>query len=130
MSQHPLDPVGVVIALVAVVLSPDLAAVIGPYTVIIIASTIGAAWSLGGKPPMDKWSALGYFVMLAGTACMITVAATLGLAKLLGLTDAVHWLIAPVALLIGGVGDNWPAIGRWIIARLGRLIERRTGDTP
>jgi len=43
-----------------------------------------------------------------------------------------YWLLAPIALIVGCVGDDWPKVGRWVFTRVGRLFERRLngGDKP
>jgi hypothetical protein len=30
-------------------------------------------------------------------------------------------------MVVGGIGQDYPSIGSWIVSRLGRLIERRAG---
>ncbi|WP_377780604.1 hypothetical protein [Comamonas odontotermitis] len=34
-------------------------------------------------------------------------------------------MLAPIALVVGGVGDDWPKLGRWFFGWIGRLLERR-----
>ena len=121
-----LDPVSVAIALASVIFGPALAAVIGPYAVIIVSATVGAAWALGRREPGARLGAAWYFLRLNATAVLVTVS----LAKLAGQwvgQQNTTWLLAPIALLVGGVGDDWPRIGRWLLERAGRLIERRAG---
>lgn len=126
MNQPPLDPVSVAIAISSVVFGPTLAAVIGPYAVIIIASTVGAAWALGRRDPGARLGAALYFLRLNATAVLVTVGlANLG-ARWLGYDDT-RWMLAPIALVVGGVGDDWPRVGRWILHRVARVLERRAG---
>jgi len=125
MNEH-LDPVNVLIALGSVLFGSQLAGIIGPYAVIIIAATVGASWSLGSRAPTTRGSAVRYFVLLNATAMVVTVQAANGLALWMGLQNT-SWLLAPIALLIGGVGDSWPRIARWAVGLAGRVIERRTG---
>ena len=123
---NQLDPVNVAIALCSVLFGPALAAVLGPYAVIIIASTVGAAWSLGRRDPGARLGAAWYFLRLNTTAVLITV----GLANLAGQWlghDDPTWMLAPIALVVGGVGDDWPRMGKWMIERAGRILERRAG---
>lgn len=124
MNEH-LDPVNAAIALGSVLFGPQLAAIIGPYAVILIAATVGAAWSLGGRIPGTRVGAVRYFLLLNTTALVVTVQIANGLALWLDLQHTT-WMLAPIALLIGGVGDSWPRIMRWAIARAGRVIERST----
>ena len=121
-----LDPVSVAIALASVIFGPALATVIGPYAVIIVSATVGAAWALGRREPGARLGAAWYFLRLNATAVLVTVS----LANLAGQwvgQQNTTWLLAPIALLVGGVGDDWPRIGRWLLERAGRLIERRAG---
>lgn len=126
MSAPQLDPVSVAIAISGVVFGPALAAVIGPYAVILIASTVGAGWSLGRRDPSEKLGAAWYFLRLNATAMLITVSLATVAGRWLGVVDHT-WLLAPIALLVGGVGDDWPRLARWFLARAARLVERRTG---
>ncbi len=124
--MNQLDPVNVAIALASVIFGPALAGVIGPYAVILIASTVGAAWSLGRRDPSARLGAAWYFLRLNATAVVLTA----GLANLAGrwvAGDDTTWMLAPIALLVGGVGDDWPRFCRWIGLRVIRLFERRAG---
>ena len=38
-----------------------------------------------------------------------------------------RWMLAPVSGAIAAIGHDWPAVGEWVLRRLGRLIERKTG---
>ena len=121
-----LDPVSVAIALASVIFGPALAAVIGPYAVIIVSATVGAAWALGRREPGARLGAAWYFLRLNATAVLVTVSLANLAGQWAGLQNTT-WLLAPIALLVGGVGDDWPRIGRWLLERAGRLIERRAG---
>ena len=57
---------------------------------------------------------------------LVTVQIANGIALWLGL-DGTTWLLTPVALMIGAIGGRWPVVMKWIIERIGRLIERRVG---
>ncbi|MCT9812407.1 hypothetical protein N0K08_17325 [Acidovorax sp. Be4] len=126
MGTNQLDPVSVAIALAGVLFGPALAGVIGPYAVIIISCTVGAGWALGRRDPAARLSAAWYFLRLNATAVIVTV----GLARLAGSWmggDDHAWLLAPIALIVGGVGDDWPGVGRWLFLRWLRFFERRAG---
>lgn len=123
--MNNLDPVSVTVALFATLLSPALAAIIGPYAVILIASTVGAAWALGRRDPSAKLGAIAYFLRLNATAAVVTVGIASIAGKWLGHEDPT-WMLAPIALVVGGVGDDWPKLVSW----LGRLvIERKLGKS-
>lgn len=129
MPPNHLDPVNVAIALAGILFGPTLAAVVGPYAVIIIAATVGAAWSLGRREPAPRLGAAWYFVRLQATAILVTASLASAAARWLDLEDHT-WLLAPIALLVGGVGDDWPRLVRWLLARVQRLIDRRARGTP
>lgn len=118
--MNNLDPVSVTVALFATLLSPALAAIIGPYAVIFVASTVGAAWALGRRDPSAKLGAFGYFLRLNFTALLVTVGVATLAGRWLGHEDPV-WMLAPIALVVGGVGDDWPKLLTWI----GRLVINR-----
>lgn len=127
MSNSNLDPVSVAIALASILFGSSLAGIIGPYAVIILSATVGAAWSLGRRDPAVKLAAVWYFLRLNATAVLITASLANLVGRWFGLDDHT-WLLAPVALVVGGVGDDWPMLGRWLLVRLGRLVEKRTGS--
>ena len=121
-----LDPTTAVTVLTATVFGPQLSTVIGPYAVIILAATTGAGWGLGRCPPMSRWQGFWYFLKLNCTALLVTVPIASGVQFTLGWQDA-NWLLVPVGLLVGGVGNSWPKVGEWFVGWLGRLLEKRTG---
>ena len=121
-----LDPVSVASALASVIFGPALATVIGPYAVIIVSATVGAAWALGRREPGARLGAAWYFLRLNATAVLVTASMATLAGRWMGIAET-NWMLAPIALLVGGVGDDWPRIGRWLLERAGRLIERLAG---
>ena len=115
--QH-LDPTHVAVTVASAVLAPALAEVVGPYAIIFVASTIGASWALGRQAAMTRLKALLFFLRINATAAIVTVFIADFLAKQLGYSGSSReglWLITPIALMIGGVGDDWPAIIHWVV---------------
>lgn len=121
-----LDLATAVTAVFAVLFGPQLAAYVGPYAVIMIGATVGAAWSLGRRPVTSRSKAINYFLLMAFTALILTVPLSEWLGAKLGSEDS-RYLFAPVAMFIGGVGSDWPTLVRWLGRRALRLIERRAG---
>lgn len=119
-----LDPVIAVTALVALLTGNELAQVVGPYAVILLGATTGAGWSLGRQEVMSRAASLLYFAKMNFTALLVTVPLAAMATEVFKLQDQ-DWLLVPISLLVGGIGNDWPRVGRWIINRLGRLIERR-----
>lgn len=122
-----LDPVAVAVAIFGSLIGPELAQVIGPYAVIFLASSTGAAWALGRSEPKTNWrQVIWYFSRINITSLLITVPLAMMAVRWFGLEEA-NWLLVPLGLLVGGIGDDWPRVGRWVFDRLARLIERRAG---
>lgn len=127
-SSSHLDPVSVAIAVASIIFGPALASVIGPYAVILMGSTVGAAWSLGRREKdAQQLRAVWYFLRLNATAVLVTVSLARLTGQWLGIDDP-SWLLVPTAIVIGGIGDDWPRIGAWLLQRAGRMFERRTGS--
>lgn len=117
--QH-LDPTHVAVTVASTVLAPALAEVVGPYAIIFVASSIGASWALGRQATMSRLKALLFFLRINSTAAIVTVFIADFLAKQLGYISGSGgglWLIAPIALVIGGVGDDWPTLIQWVVKR-------------
>lgn len=124
--MNKLDPTAALTVLTAAVFGAELSQIIGPYAVIILAATTGAGWGLGRCPPMTRAQGAWYFLKLNLTALLVTVPIATGAQALLSLEEA-NWLLVPVGILIGAVGNSWPQVGQWLVLWLGRLLEKRTG---
>jgi hypothetical protein len=122
----PIDPVSVATTIAAAIIGTDLAALIGPYAVIIVASAIGASWSLAGRPPMSSRQALRFVIHVVALACAVSVGIEAAISRWLTPVPG-HWLLAPIAIAVGAIGDRWPAIGAWLLDRAGKAIDRRIG---
>ena len=107
--QHNLNPIDAVIGALALIISPAAAAAIGPYTAIMLASTAGAAWSIGRRAPEKRAPALWYFFKLNTTAFVAAGGIAFGIERWVG-ADTRVWTVAPIALIIGAVGDDWDKV--------------------
>jgi len=126
MTGQQLDPVSLCIALAGALFGPALAGIIGPYAVIILAATTGASWALGQQQAGTRGAMAWYFLRINATAVLVTVSCANLAGRWLGMEESA-WLLAPIGLLIGGVGNDWPRLMQWLLIRLARLFERRTG---
>jgi len=110
MNQPPVvDIVGLFVFIAAAMFSHEVAAIVGPYMVIIIASTSGASFALARRDKTTRTAAVWYFTRVVGLAVLLTVGfAAVANAYRPDLTPRV--LVAPIALLIGFVGDDWPKL--------------------
>ncbi len=125
------DAVGFGIFLAGLVYAPGVAAVVGPYIVIVLASVVGASFAVKRREKTTRAGALFYFLRVAGLAVLITVSlASIGSSYYDNLTQRV--LITPVALMVGAVGDDWPALLRAIVRFIFSTIDlaRGKGKAP
>ncbi|WP_418145457.1 hypothetical protein ABL850_14705 [Variovorax paradoxus] len=130
MNSQPsvLDAVGFGIFVASWVYAPSVAAVVGPYIVIVLASIIGASFALKRREKTARLVAIWYFLRVAGLAVLITVSlAGIVSSYYSSLTERV--LITPVALLIGAIGDDWPKLLRAVVRFLFRAIDLARGKT-
>ncbi|MFV0677888.1 hypothetical protein [Variovorax sp. tm] len=110
MNQQPLtDIVALAILIAATLFSHAVAEAVGPYLVIVVASAIGASFALARREKSTRGRALWFFTRVVGLAVLLTV----GLAAAVSayrpdLSPRV--LLAPIALLIGFIGDGWPRL--------------------
>ena len=126
IGEISIDPVAVAVALVTTLLGPQLAAYVGPYVVIGAAGLTGAAFALGRREPTAKLGAGLFLVVMVGFSMFLTVALT-EVAAAMWPAFGARWMLAPVALAIGYLGDDWGRLLKMIGERLGRLLEKRTG---
>lgn len=126
MTQQ-LDPVSVATTVAGALMSPVLAEMVGPYAVIILAATTGAGWSLSRRESTSLGSGFAYFLKLIATAVLLTVGLATLVTKAWPSFDGLNWMLAPIGLLVGGIGDDWPKVGRWFLERIGRRVDGQTG---
>ena len=125
MNTQPLsitDIVGLCVFIATLLFSVEVAQVVGPYLVIIAASAIGASFSLKRREKSTRTSAIFFFVRVCGLAALLTVGVSTMVAGYHpSLSERV--LIAPVAFIVGFVGDDWPAIAWWAIAKISAFVD-------
>lgn len=126
-SNASLDPVAASTAILTLIFGPQLATYIGPYFVIIVGAMVGSAWSLGRRRVTTRFNAFQYFLLMVATALICTVPLSEIAVKYV-FTDYDHKsFFAPIAMLIGGVGGDWPRLIKWMANRLWSLFERKHG---
>ena len=122
-TNNHTDVMQLFVILAASVFGPSMAAIIGPYILICFAAATGAGWSLGRREPKGKASALFYFVRIVLTAILLTVAIANVAAGFLPKVEA-DVLVAPVALIIGLIGDDWYRIGAWVVEAVQQYLRK------
>lgn len=110
------DAIGFGVFLASFVYAPSVAAVIGPYLMIVLASVVGASFATKRREKTTRLGALFYFLRVAALAVLGTVSiASIASSYNDNITERV--LITPVALAIGAIGDDWPALIRYFIGK-------------
>lgn len=130
-SQTTTDIVGLFVLIAAFVFNAEVASVVGPYMVIAVAATVGASFSVARRDKSTRLSAVWFFVKVVSLAILFTGGlAALAINYYPTLSDRV--LLAPIALLVGFIGDGWPAlltkIVRFFIGMLD--LARGKGGSP
>lgn len=124
-----LDIVYVTVTILAMLFSPQTAAIIGPYAVIVLSSIGGAAWSVGRRPPEMRSVAsdVFFFFRLSVTAIVVSGGIAVFAERWTG-AGTRQWMLPVIALLIGAIGDDWPAVGRWFAGVVRKWASRKTDD--
>lgn len=122
------DAVGLGVLIAQLIYAPPVASIVGPYITIVLAAVIGASFAVSRHQRTTRLAAAWYFFRVGGLAMMLTggIAGWAG-NYYEGWTERA--LIAPVALLIGSIGDDFPALARWALAKFVRGVDfLRTSD--
>lgn len=127
MTQQPVaDVVGLFTLIAAVAFSNEVAAVVGPYMVIVIASAIGASFALARRQKSTRGAALFFFLRVVGLAVVLTVgAATMASSYRPDLQERL--LLAPIALVVGFIGDGWPVVLRKALSLFWAAVDTARG---
>lgn len=123
-ASPPPDLLVLASALLVVIFSPELAAVLAPYAVILFGALLGTGWGL--KRRTEPTGAALFVTLMLGTALIFTMPAAVLLQKYTG-QDSYQWLLAPIAAIIGAVGDDWAVVGAWAAKMARRVIGKRVG---
>lgn len=127
----PIDIVTVAIAIATAMFGQEMAYIVGPYTVIVLGAALGGAWSASRREQGAGGGTLKHMVLVIGWALLITVPLAYLGEKHFGLEA--KWLFGPVAVVIAGIGHDWPRVMGWGLGQARALIERwvsRKGEQP
>lgn len=111
------DVVGLAVFISTLIFSAEVAAVVGPYILIVLAAVVGGSFSLARRQKTTRASAVLFFLRVVGLAVLLT-------GGIAALTSAQHpslnerVLLAPVALVVGFIGDDWGSL----LGKLTRFI--------
>ena len=128
MQTEPQDFITVIVAILALVTSKELAALVGPYAGIAACACAGAAVSLSGNDkPMTVAEACGFVLLRVLLATILTV----GLAELLqNIIPAIRprYSLIPLAFAIGWIND-YSGVRAWLGETIRAIVSRRV-DRP
>lgn len=125
-NQTTTDIVGLFVFIAAFLFSTEVASVVGPYMVIAVAATVGASFSVARREKSTRLGAIWFFLKLMILAVLVTVGlAAIATAYYPSLNERA--LLAPIALLVGFVGEGWPALLGKVMKFLGGLLDLARG---
>lgn len=122
-----IDPVSAIVAVLTAFLSPAVAHMMGTYSIIFIAAAFGAGWALMRRESGTLLGAISFVILITGTATLVTAGVTELLNSYLQL-GSINFLLAPVALIIGGIGHDWPRVLPWLATYTADFITRNRKD--
>lgn len=126
-----VDVVTLFAVIAALVFSNEVAIVVAPYILIIVASLVGASFALGRRETTSKLNAAFFFIRVAGMAVFLTAwLASYISTKQPDLHERL--LLAPIAIFIGWIGDDWPKIFTKVLKFALRMLDlaRGKGEAP
>lgn len=121
-STQQIDPISAMVAVAAIAFAPEVAHFVGPYLVILFASTIGASFALAARPRMSHTNAALFFFRVNGLAILLTYSISAAANVSYPLVDLRSWF-AIVAFIIGFVGDRWPTVLMWAAGKASKLVD-------
>lgn len=124
------DILTVVVTIAALLFSAEVAHMVGPYLLIIMASAVGASWTVKRQDKTTRIGALWYFMRVCGAAVLLTGFLSAAISGVhADLTE--RSLLVPVAFGLGAVGSDWKlvgaAIGRKLLDVIDLLFKRGGG---
>lgn len=124
--NNPPDLLVLFAALLALAFSPSLSAVLAPYAVILLGALLGTGWGLKRRPDAGRGDVWGFVALMLGTALVFTMPTAVYLQGYFG-AGTIQGLLAPLALVIAAVGEDWPRVGMWLVDVGRRVVIRRAG---
>lgn len=121
-TQPDISIMALVGALSSAIFGHEVSHIVGPYIVILIASSVGASFALARRPVQTRLGAVWFFTRTIVVAVLLT-AAVAALISGHYPTLAERALIAPVAFIIGFIGDGWPSVFKWATDKISAFID-------
>ncbi len=125
MAEPTATSVGVSLTVISVtVLGP----LIGPYALIAFAALAGALWPLSVAPTATRIDGAWLLLRCTLTAVLLTVFLASIIERLWGMP--INESLAPVALMIGAMGNGWRPVFGSVADVLRSLLGRLGGGQP
>lgn len=126
------DILAVVVAIAALIFSQEVAHMVGPYLLIIMASAVGASWTVKRQDMTSRVGAMWYFAKVCGAAVLLTGFLSAAISGMhADLTE--RSLLVPVAFGLGALGSDWKpvlgALGRKLLDVIDLLLKRGGGGS-
>lgn len=118
------DPIVFVGKLLAIFIGVQLATLVAPHVVIIVAGAIGATFGLMGWRECTRLQAAGYVAAFTGAAWLFAGLGAEVVASVWHVSDTTR-LLAPASAGIAWIGHRWPDVGGWAVGLLKKAIERK-----
>jgi len=126
--DHNFNPVELAILALSTLFAKHLADILGPIAVIILFAGVGAGWAISRREEQLTRVGLAlFFVRIILTALAVTALAAETISRYFSPLPAA-WFIGPLAFLIGAIGDDWTAIGRWASSGIAAWVRRKIGE--
>lgn len=123
MAEPTLTGGGISLTVISIALLGPLA---GPYALIIFSALAGALWPLSAIPTPTRADGAWLLLRCTVTAVLLTVFIAQGLDKFWAIPASEA--LAPVALIIGAMGNGWRPVFYSVGAALGALIVKLGGQ--
>lgn len=127
MQSQSLDFAELLKLIIGLAVSQQLAGVLAPYALILLASILGASTALGNTPtPVSRWAALRFFARAALTSLLLTVPIAVLVANYSPSWEA-QWFFAPVAASLAYATDKWGRIATFFTDVAKGMIQNWAG---
>lgn len=124
-----LDPIDVARVLAGIFLSQQVAAIVGPYSIIILAAMAGAAGGLANRAPTGRYGSFGFFFGATLAAVLLTVPAASLVATLNDKWEAQAFFV-PAAAVLAYTVDRWKEFIGIGVDAVKRVIRNWAKGTP
>ena len=127
MPPEPLDLVSLLIAILAFIVSKEIATAVGPYAAIVVLACAGAALSLSGIERQFNFPKAVWYVSIR---ILVAVVLTVSLAELLqhfAPWAKPRYTLIPLAFGIGWIRD-YDSVRSWCRDLILRVINKRVDD--